>query len=204
MSPVLLFLRQAQAISWWTHRPLRYWLISVHFVSHKLPHKLPTPSSDIKPKTNLPGAFGIPCDKISTLAAKIDITFTSKSFNLTIPTEELSVGPFADEPSLCQTLINGVEGLNIVGSSALKHFYSLWRRSTTSGFGTQWYVFVQGLLAVNWLIVWPRPLNIGNVEISIGASDRSTSDFVLLNRPSTMNENTLTAFISKEHSIEIL
>jgi hypothetical protein len=75
----------------------------------------------------LPGAFGISCDKISTLTADIDITFTSiegKSFNVTIPSEELSVGPFADDPSTCQTLINAFEDLNIVGGSLLKHYYT--------------------------------------------------------------------------------
>ncbi|KIM91876.1 hypothetical protein PILCRDRAFT_809862 [Piloderma croceum F 1598] len=85
-------------------------------------------SPDIKPKANLTGAFGIPCDKISTLTAEINITLTStdgKSFNVTIPSSELSVGPFADEPSLCQTVINAFEGLNIIGASALKHYYSV-------------------------------------------------------------------------------
>jgi hypothetical protein len=59
----------------------------------------------------------------------IDITFTSQDgtpFNLTIPSSELSVGPFADDPSTCQTLINVLEGLDIVGGSLLKHSYSIW------------------------------------------------------------------------------
>jgi hypothetical protein len=59
----------------------------------------------------------------------IDITFTSQDgtpFNLTIPSSELSVGPFADDPSTCQTLINVFEGLELVGGSLLKHWYSIW------------------------------------------------------------------------------
>jgi hypothetical protein len=59
----------------------------------------------------------------------IDITFTSQDgspFNLTIPSSELSVGPFADDPSTCQTLINAFDGLELVGGSLLKHWYSIW------------------------------------------------------------------------------
>ncbi|KAJ7878643.1 acid protease [Mycena leptocephala] len=40
-------------------------------------------------------------------------------FNLTIPSSELSSGPFASKPHLCQTLINVSEGLNL-------HYYSAW------------------------------------------------------------------------------
>jgi len=48
-------------------------------------------------------------------------------FNLTIPSSELSVGPFADDPSLCQTLVNGIEDFPfIMGASLLKHYYSTW------------------------------------------------------------------------------
>lgn len=86
-------------------------------------------SPDIKPNPNEPGTYGIACNRISSLPAMIDITFTSQNgrpFNLTIPNSELSVGPFADDPSTCQTLINAFDGLELVGGSVLKHWYSIW------------------------------------------------------------------------------
>lgn len=86
-------------------------------------------SPDIKPNPAEPGAYGIACDQIPSLPAVIDITFTSqtgKPFNLTIPSSELSVGPFANNASLCQTLINAFDGLELVGGSLLKHYYSVW------------------------------------------------------------------------------
>lgn len=59
----------------------------------------------------------------------IDIAFTSqngKPFNLTIPSSELNVGPFTDDPSICQTLINAFDGLELVGGSLMKHWYTIW------------------------------------------------------------------------------
>ncbi|KXN91062.1 Pepsin A [Leucoagaricus sp. SymC.cos] len=86
-------------------------------------------SPDIKPNPDEPGTYGIACGKIPSLPAVIDIAFTSVNgtpFNLTIPSSELSVGPFADDPSTCQTLINAFDGLELVGGSLLKHWYSIW------------------------------------------------------------------------------
>ncbi|KAF8894062.1 acid protease [Infundibulicybe gibba] len=86
-------------------------------------------SPDIKANPNEPGTYGIACNRISSLPAVIDITFTSQSgtpFNLTIPSSELSVGPFANDPSTCQTLINAFDNLSLVGGSVLKHYYSIW------------------------------------------------------------------------------
>ncbi|KAJ7091158.1 acid protease [Mycena epipterygia] len=86
-------------------------------------------SPNIVPHTAEPGTYGIACDLISTLPASIDITFTAQNgspFNLTIPSSELSVGPFADNPAICQTLINAFDGLSLVGGSLLKHYYSVW------------------------------------------------------------------------------
>ncbi|KAJ3571704.1 hypothetical protein NP233_g3588 [Leucocoprinus birnbaumii] len=86
-------------------------------------------SPDIKPNPNEPGTYGIACNRISSLPAVIDIAFTSQNgtpFNLTIPSSELSVGPFANDPSTCQTLINAFDGLELVGGSLLKHWYSIW------------------------------------------------------------------------------
>ncbi|KAJ3965719.1 acid protease [Lentinula raphanica] len=86
-------------------------------------------SPSILPNPAEPGTYGIACDLIPTLPAVIDITFTSQQgtpFNLTIPSSELSVGPFASNASLCQTLINAFDGLELVGGSLLKHYYSVW------------------------------------------------------------------------------
>jgi hypothetical protein len=66
-------------------------------------------SPNIKPFAPLPGTFGIPCSQVAGLPAQIDIAFTAQdghAFNLTIPSSELSVGPFEQDPSVCQTLIN--------------------------------------------------------------------------------------------------
>ncbi|KAF8639537.1 hypothetical protein AX17_001442 [Amanita inopinata Kibby_2008] len=86
-------------------------------------------SPDIKPNNAEPGTYGIACNKIPLLPAVIDITFTSEDgspFNLTIPSSELSVGPFANDRTMCQTLINAFDGLDLVGGSVLKHYYSIW------------------------------------------------------------------------------
>ncbi|KAF9529049.1 acid protease [Crepidotus variabilis] len=88
-------------------------------------------SADIKPYPDLPGAYGIACDKIPLLPAQIDLTFASQSgepFNLTIPSSELSVGPFAGNESHCQTSINGGDAVwdILLGGSLLKHYYSIW------------------------------------------------------------------------------
>ena len=88
-------------------------------------------STDIKPYAPEPGAYGIPCSKIGSLPAVIDITFTDvsgKPFNLTIPSSELNVGPFSSNSSICQTLINVNDNYDvpILGGSLLKHYYSVW------------------------------------------------------------------------------
>lgn len=84
-------------------------------------------SPNIKPHGKF-GAYGIPCNQIANLSAQLDVTFTSQSgrpFNLTIPSRELNVGPFRDDPTICQTFINALD-INIIGGSLLKHYYSLW------------------------------------------------------------------------------
>ncbi|SJK97478.1 uncharacterized protein ARMOST_00730 [Armillaria ostoyae] len=86
-------------------------------------------SPDIVPHASEAGTYGIACDSIPSLAAAISIAFTAQDgsvFNLTIPSSELSVGPFADDPTVCQTLINAFDGLELVGGSLLKHYYSVW------------------------------------------------------------------------------
>ncbi|KAF7318309.1 Acid protease [Mycena chlorophos] len=86
-------------------------------------------SPEIKAHASEDGTYGIACSLIPTLPAVIDIGFTDengKPFNLTIPSSELSVGPFADSPSTCQTLINAFDGLELVGGSLLKQYYSVW------------------------------------------------------------------------------
>ncbi|KAK0225889.1 acid protease [Armillaria fumosa] len=86
-------------------------------------------SPDIVPHAAEPGTYGIACDRIPSLAADISIAFTAQNgsvFDLTIPSSELSVGPLADDPTVCQTLINAFDGLELVGGSLLKHYYSVW------------------------------------------------------------------------------
>ncbi|KAI0344662.1 acid protease [Trametopsis cervina] len=86
-------------------------------------------SSAIKPFAAEPGTYGIACSAIPSLPAVISFAFKSTSgatFQLTVPSSELSVGPFKSNPAVCQTLINAQEGLFIVGASALKHYYSVW------------------------------------------------------------------------------
>jgi hypothetical protein len=56
----------------------------------------------------------------------IDITFTGQNgvpFNLTIPSSELSVGPFKNDPSLCQTLVNAFDGLELVSFIIVNNLY---------------------------------------------------------------------------------
>ncbi|KAG8698708.1 hypothetical protein FRC09_007075 [Ceratobasidium sp. 395] len=80
------------------------------------------------------GAYGLPCSQIGSLTAKLDFTFKTTSgqaFNLTIPPEELNVGPFASDPSTCQTLINAQSGYYILGGSLLKHYYSVWDQANS-------------------------------------------------------------------------
>lgn len=84
-------------------------------------------SPDIKP-VGCFGAYGIACSKIDSLNVTLDFAFTAsdgKLLNLTIPPEELNVGPFADNPEMCQTLINAELGFWILGGSLLKHYYSV-------------------------------------------------------------------------------
>ncbi|GJJ12753.1 hypothetical protein Clacol_006998 [Clathrus columnatus] len=85
-------------------------------------------SPNIKPHGNS-GAFGLPCSEIDSVKADIFFTFTSTTgqpFTLMVPSEELSVGPFEDDPKICQTLINALDGINVLGGSLLKHYYSVW------------------------------------------------------------------------------
>ena len=85
-------------------------------------------SPKIQPFDDEPGTYGIPCSEIASLPAEISFAFKSQqgsTFSLTIPSSELSVGPFKSEPTLCQTLINA-QDFTIIGASLLKHYYSVW------------------------------------------------------------------------------
>ncbi|KAF5376976.1 hypothetical protein D9615_007213 [Tricholomella constricta] len=88
-------------------------------------------SPDIAPNAAVPGTYGIPCRQLKSLPAVVDFTFTSTTgepFNLTLPTTELSIGPFASNKLLCQTVINAFDFQfdPIIGGSLLKHYYSTW------------------------------------------------------------------------------
>ncbi|KAH8103487.1 acid protease [Cristinia sonorae] len=85
---------------------------------------------EIKPNPALPGTYGIPCASLRKIrSAEITFTFPSQSgrpFDLTIPSRELSVGPFKGNPELCQTLINADDRFSILGASLLKHYYTVY------------------------------------------------------------------------------
>ena len=74
----------------------------------------------------------MPCALIHTIPSIVSVTFTDESgspFNLTIPSSELSVGPFKSNPEICQTFINVLDAsfgnLAIIGGSLMKHYYSI-------------------------------------------------------------------------------
>ncbi|KAG8732924.1 hypothetical protein FRC11_010063 [Ceratobasidium sp. 423] len=75
------------------------------------------------------GAYGLPCSEIPSIQARIDLTFNDQAGEpvvLSIPPQELSVGPFRNNQTMCQTLINAGYDQNFVGGSLLKHYYSIW------------------------------------------------------------------------------
>jgi hypothetical protein len=95
-------------------------------------------SPDIKPNPTTPGTYGIACSKLASFPAVIDFTFTdaatNKPFNLTLPSSELSLGPFKHDPSLCQTVFNSFAFTfpAVIGGSLLKHYYSVWHSGNDS------------------------------------------------------------------------
>jgi hypothetical protein len=71
------------------------------------------------------GAYGMPCSQIKGLNATI--TFTMGGRKYTIPSKELSVGPYPGKPGMCQTLINsGSTPFWIIGGSLMKYYYTVW------------------------------------------------------------------------------
>lgn len=82
------------------------------------------------------GAWGLPCSKLTTLNATI--TFLIGEGQYTIPSQELSVGPYPGRPKvgmykgqegICQTLINEASrGVPfwIIGGSLMKYYYTVW------------------------------------------------------------------------------
>ncbi|KZW03629.1 acid protease [Exidia glandulosa HHB12029] len=89
-------------------------------------------SPEIQPNSAQPGTWGFPCSILPLGNATIDFAFTStdgRLFNLTIPADALSVGPFpTNNPNgtLCQGFITDLQGFVIVGGSLLKEYYSIW------------------------------------------------------------------------------
>lgn len=84
-------------------------------------------SPTIVPHGNL-GAYGAPCSEIDSVKAEISFSFTDTSgglFTLTMPSEEFNLGPFHDDPSTCQTVINALPDFNIIGASILKYYCTL-------------------------------------------------------------------------------
>ncbi|KAJ7576387.1 acid protease [Mycena floridula] len=96
-------------------------------------------SPDILPNPDEPGAYSIPCSQIDALPANVDFGFTSVAgtpFNLTIPSNELSLGPFVGNSSLCQTVFNAWPANftipPIIGGSLFKHYYTTWNSGNLS------------------------------------------------------------------------
>jgi hypothetical protein len=68
------------------------------------------------------GAYGLPCSQVKGLNATI--TFTMGGRKYTIPSKELSVGPYPGKPGTCQMLINsGSAPFWIIGGSLMKYYY---------------------------------------------------------------------------------
>jgi hypothetical protein len=71
------------------------------------------------------GAYGIECSEIPKLNSTITFTIGGKRY--TIPSQELSVGPFPGKPQYCQTLFNSLrQPLWIIGGSLMKYYYTVW------------------------------------------------------------------------------
>lgn len=121
-------------------------------------------SSSIKPFAAESGTYGIPCSQVSSLPAVISFTFTSQQgqpFTLTIPSSELSVGPFKSDPTTCQTLINAFEDFFIIGGSLLKHYYSVWDIGNKRlGFASNGERIIQSGVSVLASLITRLPLGI--------------------------------------------
>lgn len=74
------------------------------------------------------GAYGLPCSEVDGINATISFSMGGQTY--TVPTSELSVGPYPGQPDMCQTLINsdgsGSQGQWIIGASLLKYYYTAW------------------------------------------------------------------------------
>lgn len=97
----------------------------------------------ISPKIKLidrSGAYGMPCADLPGVNASITIGLGDGLF--TIPSQELSVGPFAGTPKMgayagqegiCQTLFNSASAgvpFWIIGGSLMKYYYTVWDMET--------------------------------------------------------------------------
>ncbi|QDS75845.1 hypothetical protein FKW77_001369 [Venturia effusa] len=86
------------------------------------------------------GAYGIPCADLPGLNASITIGLGDGLF--TIPSQELSVGPFAGTPTtgayagregICQTVFNHATAqvpFWVIGGSLMKYYYTVWDMET--------------------------------------------------------------------------
>jgi len=71
------------------------------------------------------GAYGILCSEIPKLNSTLTFTIGAKQY--TIPSQELSVGPFPGKEGYCQTLINTMrDPMWIIGASLMKYYYTVW------------------------------------------------------------------------------
>lgn len=85
-------------------------------------------SPDIHPLDEF-GTWGIECDKLDTLNNELEFHFVTEDGQpvmLTVPPEEFYVGRFDEDPTYCQTYINSLEDIYVVGGSLLKSYYTVW------------------------------------------------------------------------------
>jgi hypothetical protein len=74
------------------------------------------------------------------LSAELTFGFNSSSsgekFDITIPTSEFNLGPFDNNSTLCQALINvwlpGQDLPPLLGASLMKHYYTVWNTGNQS------------------------------------------------------------------------
>ncbi len=75
-----------------------------------------------------PGTYGIACNQILALRASLNSSHLrlKAEVRLTISGSAVSIEPFASDPATCRALINVYDGLDHVGGSMLKYYYSIW------------------------------------------------------------------------------
>ncbi|KAB5576301.1 aspartic peptidase domain-containing protein [Coniochaeta sp. 2T2.1] len=92
-------------------------------------------SPEIKPIGNL-GSWGTPCEVVDRVVVDVSIQWgPGRKFKATLPWEFFNLGPFPNQPQLCEavflTLTEPIftgegEGVWVIGSPVLKNYYTVW------------------------------------------------------------------------------